>query len=329
MENRNFNRDWDQDADDWYPGSYGEYNRNRNWYGPNRGNYNRGYYQSNRDQDYYSGNWDQGYNQGRGYNQTNWNQGYNQTGYNRNFNQRNYSNQNRFNRGGYNPNYDYDYDNDYWDYNTNPNWTYWEYWYVPGPFMGIGPSGYQRSDERICDDIHNRMTQHGQLDASDIQVDVNNGEVTLNGNVPDRRQKRLAEDIADSVTGVTDVQNNLHIERGRQGKTRGQQNQQGRQSQQQGQSQSGMQHKQTNKGEISRGMKVMGSDGKQAGTVKDILNDTFLLNRSMDRDVFVPFSAIQNIQNNQIQLNVKADDVDNQGWQEPQVAGIGGGQQGR
>jgi hypothetical protein len=82
---------------------------------------------------------------------------------------------------------------------------------VPGPFRGRGPRGYVRSDERIHEDVCERMTRHGQLDASNIEVEVKNGEVYLTGDVASRRAKRLAEDISDAVSGVKDVHNNLQI----------------------------------------------------------------------------------------------------------------------
>ena len=43
------------------------------------------------------------------------------------------------------------------------------------------------------------------------------GEVILSGEVDNRHAKRLAEDIAESVTGVTNVQNNLRVQRERRG----------------------------------------------------------------------------------------------------------------
>jgi hypothetical protein len=42
---------------------------------------------------------------------------------------------------------------------------------------------------------------------------MNNGVVTLSGTVNSREEKRMAEDIAQSVSGVSDVQNNLRINR--------------------------------------------------------------------------------------------------------------------
>jgi hypothetical protein len=82
---------------------------------------------------------------------------------------------------------------------------------MSGPYSGRGPRGYVRSDERIYEDVCERMTRHGQLDAADIEVEVKKGEVYLNGEVASRSAKRLAEDISDSVSGVRDVHNNLQI----------------------------------------------------------------------------------------------------------------------
>ncbi len=90
-------------------------------------------------------------------------------------------------------------------------------WNVPGPHQGRGPRNYQRSNERIREDINDRLTQHGQLDATNIDVRVENGEVWLTGTVDGRRAKRLAEDVADSVTGVKDVHNELKIQQGNTG----------------------------------------------------------------------------------------------------------------
>jgi hypothetical protein len=98
-----------------------------------------------------------------------------------------------------------------WD-SSSPSWTYTEtWWIVPGPHSGRGPQGYQRSDERVREDINERLTHHGQVDAQDIQVEVNNCEVTLKGTVNSRQAKRMAEDIADSVWGVQDVHNQLRV----------------------------------------------------------------------------------------------------------------------
>jgi len=80
-----------------------------------------------------------------------------------------------------------------------------------GGHYGRGPRGYSRSDERIREDLNDRLTYDWRVDATDIEAKVSNGEVTLNGAVDSRQAKRCAEDIADSVSGVRHVQNNLRV----------------------------------------------------------------------------------------------------------------------
>ena len=80
-----------------------------------------------------------------------------------------------------------------------------------GPYTGRGPKGYRRPDERIQEDVSERLTEHGDIDASGITVAVSNGEVTLRGTVPDRRTKRLAALVAEDATGVRDVYNELRL----------------------------------------------------------------------------------------------------------------------
>jgi len=88
-----------------------------------------------------------------------------------------------------------------------------EPWSLNGPFVGVGPRSFKHSDENIKDEINSRLTQHGQLDASDIDVKVNSGEVTLSGTVHSRYEKRLVEDVVEFIAGVKDVHNQLHIRR--------------------------------------------------------------------------------------------------------------------
>ena len=78
-------------------------------------------------------------------------------------------------------------------------------------FRGRGPKGYRRSDDRIREDACERLTQDDQLDASNIEVTVKDGEVTLSGSTNSREDKRRAEDIVDSVSGVRDVSNSLRV----------------------------------------------------------------------------------------------------------------------
>lgn len=79
-------------------------------------------------------------------------------------------------------------------------------------YRGHGPSGYTRSDERIMEDACDALTDDWGVDARQISVTVNNGEVTLDGTVPSREHKRRAEDCVEDLSGVKHVQNNLRIQ---------------------------------------------------------------------------------------------------------------------
>ncbi len=80
-----------------------------------------------------------------------------------------------------------------------------------GLFRGKGPKNWSRSDERIRDEVCERLSMSPDVDASDIEVNVKDGEVTLFGEVEDRRLRYLVEDIAGDVLGVHDVHNRLRI----------------------------------------------------------------------------------------------------------------------
>jgi len=83
-----------------------------------------------------------------------------------------------------------------------------------GGNSGKGPKGYVRSDERIREDVCDRLSDDDELDASDITVTVSNGEVRLEGSVLDRHSKHRAEDLTESVSGVQDITNNLRARKG-------------------------------------------------------------------------------------------------------------------
>jgi hypothetical protein len=90
-------------------------------------------------------------------------------------------------------------------------WSSSERWRVPGPHTGRGPRGYQRSDERILEELNDRLTAHGLVDASDIDTRVDNCEITLEGWVDSRAAKRAAQDVAEEIPGVRDVHNRLRL----------------------------------------------------------------------------------------------------------------------
>jgi osmotically-inducible protein OsmY len=80
-----------------------------------------------------------------------------------------------------------------------------------GNHRGKGPRGYQRSEDRIKEDIHDRLSDDSFLDASEIEVSMENNNVVLSGSVESRTAKRRAEDIAESVSGVSNVENRLRV----------------------------------------------------------------------------------------------------------------------
>ncbi len=209
----------------------------------------------------------------------------------------------------YTPYRDYNYDRNYtgpyyrnrdynrdFDYTYGSNYPYGQSNY--GRYSGYGPSGYTRPDDRIQDDINDRLTWDGRIDATDINVEVNDGIATLTGSVDSRRDKRIAEDLADDVPGVWDVNNQLRVRN--RGYYRGQQGG-------------------SNRSDIRPGMEVVDRDGTHVGEVKEVRSSDFLVDRPMARDVYVPFGDCD-VSSGQVRLNVQSSEVDNQGWMMPEMA---------
>lgn len=82
-----------------------------------------------------------------------------------------------------------------------------------GGFRGRGPKGYSRTDDRIREDVCERLSWNDEIDATEINVRVENGDVILEGSVDTRLMKRLAEDLVERVPGVTDVHNAIRVEK--------------------------------------------------------------------------------------------------------------------
>lgn len=74
-----------------------------------------------------------------------------------------------------------------------------------------GPKGYTRSDERVKEDVCDRLTDAYDLDVENISIEVKDGKVTLTGTVPERHMKHRVEDIASMCTGVKDVENQVRV----------------------------------------------------------------------------------------------------------------------
>ena len=81
-------------------------------------------------------------------------------------------------------------------------------------FRGVGPKGYTRSDQRIREQVCDVLMDDPLLDASDIEVTVKDGEITLSGKVSEREWKRRAEDLAERCSLGKHVQNNIRVGEG-------------------------------------------------------------------------------------------------------------------
>jgi hypothetical protein len=67
----------------------------------------------------------------------------------------------------------------------------------------------------VRDEVCERIARSG-VNAMDVEVEVENGEVTLSGYAESREDKRRLEDLADDVFGVDEVHNHVRIRRGEQ-----------------------------------------------------------------------------------------------------------------
>ena len=88
-----------------------------------------------------------------------------------------------------------------------------------GEHKGKGPRGYQRSEERIKEDVCDRLCDHPAVDATNINIEVSGTEVVLTGTVTSKDEKRRAEDIAESVSGVRNVENRIRVDNSSTGST--------------------------------------------------------------------------------------------------------------
>lgn len=84
---------------------------------------------------------------------------------------------------------------------------------------GRGPKGWSRTDESIREGVCDMLDANPDIDAREIEVSVQSGEVTLTGHVENRAAKRRAEDIIATLPGVNDVHNRLAVDAQIFGKT--------------------------------------------------------------------------------------------------------------
>lgn len=69
------------------------------------------------------------------------------------------------------------------------------------------------ADERIWEEVHDRLMGHPDLDVTEVEIEVEEGRVTLTGRVDSRESKWLAEEVTRAVQGVQDVRNRLKVAR--------------------------------------------------------------------------------------------------------------------
>jgi hypothetical protein len=90
--------------------------------------------------------------------------------------------------------------------------------YAGGGYAGDGyaadpwrPVPNTLHDDRIHDDVCARLTASEDVDATEIEVSVEAGEVTLDGHVETRDMKHTAGALAELVPGVLRVFNRIHV----------------------------------------------------------------------------------------------------------------------
>lgn len=83
---------------------------------------------------------------------------------------------------------------------------------APGGWRGVGPKGYVRSDARITEDVCEQLLHDDAIDARDISVQVRDGVVSLEGQVPKRAIKHRVEDLVERCAGVRDIENRLRVQ---------------------------------------------------------------------------------------------------------------------
>lgn len=84
----------------------------------------------------------------------------------------------------------------------------------PHPYAGHRgrpPKGYSRSDERMREDVCERLMANPHVDAGDVTVEVNGGVVTLEGSVSGRNMLHELESVAGACLGVTKVDNRVRV----------------------------------------------------------------------------------------------------------------------
>ncbi|MGN6755525.1 MAG: DUF2382 domain-containing protein [Thermomicrobiales bacterium] len=73
------------------------------------------------------------------------------------------------------------------------------------------------------------------------------------------------------------------------------------------------------RGQVQMGLDVIGADNAMVGRVKEVRANDFLVDRSMQRDIYVPFTAVQDVNQSGVMLTVASNEVDDQDWEKPSL----------
>ncbi|HZS87054.1 MAG TPA: DUF2171 domain-containing protein [Chloroflexota bacterium] len=73
---------------------------------------------------------------------------------------------------------------------------------------------------------------------------------------------------------------------------------------------------------LALGMQVLGADGRLVGRVKEVFASYLLIDRAAQRDVYVPFDAIQALWHNQVVLTIPTKQVDEMHWPHPPLLSL-------
>ena len=73
--------------------------------------------------------------------------------------------------------------------------------------------------------------------------------------------------------------------------------------------------------QVQEGMDVVGSDMRPVGVVRNVRDNDFRIDIPMQRDLYAPFDAVQNVTADRVILNIPADQVRDMNWSKPSLMG--------
>jgi hypothetical protein len=76
-----------------------------------------------------------------------------------------------------------------------------------------GQRARRRPDETLAQEIREVLANDPELDATDVEIEVEGGAVTLSGVVDESDAKLLAEELIETLPGVREVHNRIRVER--------------------------------------------------------------------------------------------------------------------